>query len=82
MPNAALLGLLAAGMATASSSASKLQRRSSKVQIIVMTGAQLSPERKAICQEYDFPFWRKPFLANDILNLIRARLFRSFGGLC
>ncbi len=54
-----------------------LQRRASKAQVIIMTGAQLSPEEEAVCQEYDFPVLRKPFLANDILNLIRARLFRS-----
>ncbi len=54
-----------------------LQRRPAKVQVIIMTGAQLSPEEEAVCQEYDFPILRKPFLANDILNLIRARLFRS-----
>jgi DNA-binding response OmpR family regulator len=55
----------------------KLQRRANKAQVIIMTGAQLTPEEEAICQEYDFPILRKPFLANDILNLIRARLFRS-----
>jgi CheY-like chemotaxis protein len=54
-----------------------LQRRSPGVQVIMMTGAQLTSEEEAICQEYDFPILRKPFLANDILNLIRARLFRS-----
>jgi ATP-dependent Clp protease ATP-binding subunit ClpA/ActR/RegA family two-component response regulator len=54
-----------------------LQRRVAKAQVIIMTGAQLSPEEEAVCQEYDFPVLRKPFLANDILNLIRARLFRS-----
>lgn len=54
-----------------------LQRRAAKAQVIIMTGAQLSPEEEAVCQEYDFPILRKPFLANDILNLIRARLFRS-----
>ncbi len=54
-----------------------LQRKSPGVQVIMMTGAQLTSEEEAICQEYDFPILRKPFLANDILNLIRARLFRS-----
>ena len=54
-----------------------LQRKLPGVQIIMMTGAQLTPEEEAICQEYDFPILRKPFLANDVLNLIRARLFRS-----
>jgi CheY-like chemotaxis protein len=55
----------------------KLQRRAGKVQVIIMTGAQLTADEEGICQEYDFPILRKPFLANDILNLIRARLFRS-----
>jgi ATP-dependent Clp protease ATP-binding subunit ClpA/ActR/RegA family two-component response regulator len=55
----------------------RLQRRASKAQVIIMTGAQLTPEEEAICQEYDFPIMRKPFLANDILNLIRARLFKT-----
>ena len=54
-----------------------LQRKLPGVQVIMMTGAQLTPEEEAICQEYDFPILRKPFLANDVLNLIRARLFRS-----
>ena len=54
-----------------------LQRKSPGVHVIMMTGAQLTSEEEAICQEYDFPILRKPFLANDILNLIRARLFRS-----
>ena len=54
-----------------------LQRKAPGVQVIMMTGAQLTPEEEAICQEYDFPILRKPFLANDVLNLIRARLFRS-----
>jgi len=55
----------------------RLQRRATKAQVIIMTGAQLTPEEEAICQEYDFPILRKPFLANDILNLIRARLFKT-----
>ncbi len=54
-----------------------LQRKTPGVQVIIMTGAQLTSEEEAICQEYDFPILRKPFLANDVLNLIRARLFRS-----
>jgi ATP-dependent Clp protease ATP-binding subunit ClpA/ActR/RegA family two-component response regulator len=54
-----------------------LQRKAAGAQVIIMTGAQLTPEEEAVCQEYDFPVLRKPFLANDILNLIRARLFRS-----
>jgi ATP-dependent Clp protease ATP-binding subunit ClpA/ActR/RegA family two-component response regulator len=76
MPNAALLDyLLPDGNGV--ELGVMLQRKSPGVQVIMMTGAQLTPEEEAICQEYDFPILRKPFLANDILNLIRARLFRS-----
>lgn len=76
MPNAALLDyLLPDGNGV--ELGVMLQRRSPGVQVIMMTGAQLTSEEEAICQEYDFPILRKPFLANDILNLIRARLFRS-----
>jgi ATP-dependent Clp protease ATP-binding subunit ClpA/ActR/RegA family two-component response regulator len=76
MPNAALLDyLLPDGNGV--ELGVMLQRKSPGVQVILMTGAQLTSEEEAICQEYDFPILRKPFLANDILNLIRARLFRS-----
>ncbi len=76
MPNAALLDyLLPDGNGV--ELGVMLQRKSPGVQVIMMTGAQLTAEEEAICQEYDFPILRKPFLANDILNLIRARLFRS-----
>jgi ATP-dependent Clp protease ATP-binding subunit ClpA/CheY-like chemotaxis protein len=76
MPNAALLDyLLPDGNGV--ELGVMLQRKSPGVQVIMMTGAQLTSEEEAICQEYDFPILRKPFLANDILNLIRARLFRS-----
>ncbi len=75
-PNAALLDYLlpdgnGVGLGV------QLQRQAPSMQVIIMTGAQLPPEEETICQEYDFPVLRKPFLANDILNLIRARLFRS-----
>jgi ATP-dependent Clp protease ATP-binding subunit ClpA len=55
----------------------ELRRKAADLQVIIMTGAQLPPEEEAICQQCEFPVLRKPFLANDVLNLIRARLFRS-----
>jgi CheY-like chemotaxis protein len=55
----------------------EIRRRSPETQIIIMTGAQLPPEEEAICQEYDFPVLQKPFLATEVMNLIRARLFRA-----
>jgi len=76
LPNAALLDFLLPD-GNGVELGVMLQRMAPKAQVIIMTGAQLSAEEEAICQEYDFPVLRKPFLANDILNLIRARLFRS-----
>jgi ATP-dependent Clp protease ATP-binding subunit ClpA len=42
--------------------------------IIMMTGSLLGPEEEAICEEHDFPVLRKPFLATDVMNQIRARI--------
>ncbi|MEP6913058.1 MAG: AAA family ATPase [bacterium] len=40
-------------------------------QIIMMTGGGLSEEELSICNEHNFPILFKPFLACDVLNLIR-----------
>jgi hypothetical protein len=40
-----------------------------------MTGSILPPEEEAVCEEYGFPVLRKPFLAADLMNFIRSRLF-------
>ena len=40
----------------------------------MMTGSVLPAEEEAICEEYDFPVLRKPFLASDVMNQIRGRL--------
>jgi DNA-binding NtrC family response regulator len=45
-------------------------------QIIIMTGGQISSEEEAICRERDIPVLRKPFLGDDVLSLVRGRLFR------
>ena len=42
--------------------------------IIMMTGSMLGVEEEAICEEHDFPVLRKPFLAADVMNQIRARI--------
>lgn len=55
----------------------QLQRKAAGLQVIIMTGAQLPPEEEAICQQSEFPVLRKPFLAHDLVDLIRTRLFRS-----
>jgi len=55
----------------------ELRQRGAKTPIIIMTGAQLTPEEEAVCQEYDFPLQRKPFLGADIVSLIRAHINRA-----
>src|SRR5690348_7973678 len=42
--------------------------------VIVMTGTILPPEEEALCEEHNFPVLRKPFLASDVMNLIRSRV--------
>ena len=42
--------------------------------VIIMTGTILPPEEEALCEEHNFPVLRKPFLASDVMNQIRARL--------
>ena len=52
----------------------ELSRQPSHPQIIIMTGTELSTEEAAICQQYDFPIVRKPFLPRDILDAVRSRI--------
>ncbi|MGA2271867.1 MAG: AAA family ATPase [Bryobacteraceae bacterium] len=47
--------------------------------IIVMTGTILPPEEEGLCEEHTFPVLRKPFLASDVMNQIRARLMPAGG---
>jgi DNA-binding response OmpR family regulator len=50
-----------------------------QVQIVVMTGTILPPEEEGLCKEHGFPVLRKPFLASEIMNQIRARLRPASG---
>jgi len=56
----------------------EFQTQAPHTQVIIMTGGILSPEEETICQERDIPVLRKPFLASDIMHLIRSRLVQSF----
>jgi ATP-dependent Clp protease ATP-binding subunit ClpA/CheY-like chemotaxis protein len=47
--------------------------------VIVMTAAILPPEEEALCKEHNFPVLRKPFLASDAMDQIRARLMPVAG---
>jgi ATP-dependent Clp protease ATP-binding subunit ClpA len=55
----------------------EFQTRAPHTQVFIMTGGMLSPEEEAMCQERDIPVVRKPFLASDLLHLIRSRLLQS-----
>jgi len=72
-PNAALLDyMLPDGNGV--ELAQQLKQAMPNLQVIMMTGSMLAPEEEAICEEHDFPVLRKPFLATDVMNQIRARL--------
>jgi ATP-dependent Clp protease ATP-binding subunit ClpA/CheY-like chemotaxis protein len=72
-PNAALLDyMLPDGNGV--ELAQKLRRAIPGLPVIMMTGSMLGAEEEAICEEYDFPVLRKPFLATDVMNQIRARI--------
>jgi CheY-like chemotaxis protein/Ni2+-binding GTPase involved in maturation of urease and hydrogenase len=54
--------------------AMELKTSAPRMQIILMTGTELSPDEAALCERYDIPVLRKPFLGQDAINLIQARL--------
>jgi CheY-like chemotaxis protein len=57
--------------------ASELQRTAPKVQLILMTGIELSTEEASFCEVHDIPVLRKPFLGQDAISLIQARIVHS-----
>jgi CheY-like chemotaxis protein len=50
----------------------ELARSHPQTQVIVMTGMELGLEEVALCERYKFPVLRKPFLLDDVVNLLRA----------
>jgi CheY-like chemotaxis protein len=52
----------------------ELRAQAPGMQIILMTGTELSVEEAAICERHDIPVLRKPFLGQDAINLIQARM--------
>jgi CheY-like chemotaxis protein/ATP-dependent protease Clp ATPase subunit len=57
----------------------EFQAQAPKTQIIIMTGGGLSDEELLLCLEMDLPILFKPFVADEVLNLIRSR-YRRFQG--
>jgi DNA-binding response OmpR family regulator len=56
----------------------EFQARAPGTKIVIMTGGGLSDEELAVCLDRNFPILFKPFLAHDVLNLIRGPYRRSF----
>jgi CheY-like chemotaxis protein/Ni2+-binding GTPase involved in maturation of urease and hydrogenase len=52
----------------------EMQNNATPMQIILMTGTELSSDETSLCERYDIPVLRKPFLGQDAINLIQARL--------
>ncbi|MBI3048635.1 MAG: AAA family ATPase [Acidobacteria bacterium] len=55
----------------------ELLRRWPQLQVVIMAGTELSPDEAALCDRQDFAVLRKPFLASDVLGVVRARLLHS-----
>jgi CheY-like chemotaxis protein len=52
----------------------EFQAQASQTHIILMTGGGFSDELQVVCKERNFPVLYKPFLAQDVLNLVRGRM--------
>jgi ATP-dependent protease Clp ATPase subunit/CheY-like chemotaxis protein len=50
----------------------EFQSRAPATKIVIMTGGGLSDDELTICAERNFPILFKPFLAHEVLNLVRG----------
>jgi CheY-like chemotaxis protein len=55
----------------------EFQREQPSPQVIVMTGGGLTEEGLTICDAADVPILYKPFLAREVLNLVRGRFYQT-----
>jgi CheY-like chemotaxis protein/Ni2+-binding GTPase involved in maturation of urease and hydrogenase len=55
----------------------EMRERHPGIQLILMTGTELSPDETAACEKYDIPVLRKPFLGQDAISMIQARMVHS-----
>lgn len=72
-PDAALLDVIL-GDGDGISLALEFRKTVPRMQLILMTGMELSTDEAALCERYDIPVLRKPFLGEDAVGLLRARL--------
>jgi ATP-dependent Clp protease ATP-binding subunit ClpA/CheY-like chemotaxis protein len=55
----------------------EFQTQAPLTHIILMTGGGFSDELQAVCKERDVTVLYKPFLAQDVLNLVRGRISKA-----
>jgi CheY-like chemotaxis protein len=54
--------------------ACEMLREWPQLQVVIMTGMELSAEETALCERHQFPLLRKPFLAQEVVGLLQGRL--------
>ena len=54
--------------------AMELARSSPRTQVVVMSGMELTPDELVLCERSGFTVLRKPFLLDDVIGVLRARL--------
>jgi DNA-binding response OmpR family regulator len=72
-PDAALLDVFLSD-GDGVSLALEFRRTAPRLKPILMTGMELSSDEAALCDRYDMPVLRKPFLAAEAVSLLRGRL--------
>src|SRR6185295_14893274 len=55
----------------------EFQQQCASTHVVLMTGGGFSDELQAVCAERDFPILYKPFLAQDVLNLVKSRFSKA-----
>jgi CheY-like chemotaxis protein len=55
----------------------EFQRQAPSAHIVLMTGGGFSDDLMGLCERQDFPVLYKPFLGQDILNLLRGRFVQA-----
>ena len=55
----------------------ELLKKEPQMQLTLMTGLELPSEEKIICQRYDIPILKKPFLGEDVLSLVQRQPVRK-----
>jgi DNA-binding NtrC family response regulator len=57
----------------------EFQTQAPRTHIILMTGGSFSGEMQAVWEELDLHVLYKPFLAQDVIHLVRGRMSKASG---